>query len=294
MSARRWTSAELCAIAAIVGGVWVSAQQAPLPYGPPRAFGDSITGAFEGWFDNKDGSHNFLIGYLNRNLKQAQDVPIGPNNRIEPGGPDLGQPTHFMPARRTGVFIVTVPKGFATDQKLTWTLTLNGQTTQIPLRMKVDYNVNPFSDVAVGNTPPRVRLVESATPVQGPVATLATATTMSATVGAPLTLTAWVDDDGKYSSGSNAPVRDGRSPVEIAWGKYRGAGLVTFSSEKAELKVLKGGGVDQPFSAIGTVTAKFSTPGDYTLHAVATDFSGEGGNGEVCCWTNAYVKVTVK
>ena len=294
MSGRRWIAAELCAIVVVVGGGWVSAQQAPIPYGPPRAFGDSITGAFEGWFDNKDGSHNFLIGYLNRNLKRAQDVPIGPNNRIEPGGPDMGQPTHFMPARRTGVFLVNVPKGFASDQKLTWTLTINGQTTQIPLRMKLDYNVNPFSDVAVGNTPPRVRLAENAAPVQGPVATLATAPTLSTTVGAPLTLNAWVDDDGKYSSGSNAPVRDGRSPVEVTWGKYRGAGLVTFSSEKAELKVSKGGGVDQPYSAIGTVTATFGAPGDYVLHAVVSDYSGDGGNGEVCCWTNVYTKVTVK
>ncbi len=287
-------TAELCAIVAVVGGVWVSAQQAPLPYGPPRAFGDSITGAFEGWFDNKDGSRNFLVGYMNRNLKQPQDVPIGPNNRIEPGGPDMGQPTHFKPARQTGMFIVTVPKGFAPDQKLTWTITVNGQTTQIPLRSKLDYNVNPFSDVAVGNTPPRLRLSETATPIQGPLATLVTAPTVTATVSTPLTLTAWVDDDGKYSSGSNAPVRDGRSPVEVSWSKYRGAGQVTFSSEKAALKVSKGGGVDQPFSAVGTTTAKFSAPGEYALLAVANDYSGEGGNGEVCCWTNAYVKVTVK
>ena len=35
-------------------------------------------------------------------------------------------------------------------------------------------------------------------------------------------------------------------------------------------------------------------PGDYVLHLLASDYSGEGGNGEVCCWTNAYVKVTVK
>ena len=294
MSGRRWMTAELCAIAAVVGGVWVSAQQAPLPYGPPRAFGDSITGAFEGWFDNKDGSRNFLVGYMNRNLKQPQDVPIGPNNRIEPGGPDMGQPTHFKPARQTGMFIVTVPKGFAPDQKLTWTITINGQTTQIPLRSKPDYNVNPFSDVAVGNTPPRLRLVENATPIQGPVATLANAPSVTATVNTQVTLTAWVDDDGKYSSGSNAPVRDGRSPVEVSWSKYRGAGQVTFSREKAELKVAKGGGVDQPFSAIGTASVKFSAPGEYALLAVANDYSGEGGNGEVCCWTNAYLKVTVK
>lgn len=294
MYGRRWIAAELCAIAAIVSGVWVSAQQAPLPYEPPRAFGGSITGAYEGWFDNKDGGHNFLVGYLNRNLKQAQDVPIGPNNRIEPGGPDLGQPTHFQPARKTGVFIVTVPKGFTADQKLTWTLTVNGQTTQIPLRLHRDYNVSPFTDVAVGNTPPRVRLTESGAPIQGPVATLATAATVSASVATPLALTAWVDDDGKYSSGSNAPVRDGRSPVEVIWSKYRGPGQVTFGSEKAKLQVTKGGGVNEPFSAVGTVTAAFSAPGDYALHVLVSDFSGEGGNGEVCCWTNAYVKVSVK
>ena len=100
-----------------MSGVWLSAQAPVLPYQPPRGSGDSITGAFEGWFDNADGSHNFLVGYLNRNLKQPQDVPIGPNNRIEPGGPDLGQPTHFLPARQTGVFLVRVPKEFAADQR---------------------------------------------------------------------------------------------------------------------------------------------------------------------------------
>ncbi len=54
--------------------------------------------------------HSFLVGYFNRNLKQALDVPIGPNNRIEPGGPDLGQPTHFCLRAGTGMFIVPVPK----------------------------------------------------------------------------------------------------------------------------------------------------------------------------------------
>jgi hypothetical protein len=78
----------------------VSAQQ--LPSEPRREFGTSITGAFEGWFDNPDGSRSFLVGYLNRNTTQAVDVPIGPNNRIEPGGPDMGQPTHFLPGRQVG------------------------------------------------------------------------------------------------------------------------------------------------------------------------------------------------
>ena len=71
---------------------------------PLRGFGASITAAYEGWFNNADGTHNFLIGYYNRNEKQAADIPIGVNNRMEPGGPDMGQPTHFLPGRQVGMF----------------------------------------------------------------------------------------------------------------------------------------------------------------------------------------------
>lgn len=290
----RRASRFLCGALLMAGGAWVSAQQAPtLPYEPPKQFGASVTGAFEGWFDNPDGSHNFLVGYFNRNLKQAQDVPIGPNNRIEPGGPDLGQPTHFEPHRRTGVFIVNVPKTFSAEQKLTWTLTVNGQTTQIPLRLHRDYNVNPFSEIAANNTPPIVK-VGSAAPLQGPVAQLSKAPVMTATVGTPLSLSASVDDDGKFSSATMAVVNDGRSPVNLRWKKYRGPGAVTFESADVKLRVSKGGKINEPFSAAGTTTATFGAPGEYALMLLATDFSGEGGNGEVCCWTNAYVRVTVK
>ena len=295
MSVVRHTSQLLCGVLLLAGGALVSAQQAPtLPYEPPKQFGASITGAFEGWFDSADGTHNFLVGYFNRNLKQAQDIPIGPNNRIDPGGPDLGQPTHFEPHRRTGVFIVPVPKTFSPDQKLTWTLTVNGQTTQIPLRLHRDYNVNPFSEIAIGNTPPIVKVGDSPATLQGPVALLAKAPAMTATVGAPLTLTASVDDDGKYASATMAPVTDGRSPVTLHWKKYRGPGAVTFEMAQPKLQVSKGGKLNEPFSATGTTTAKFSAPGEYALILLATDYSGEGGNGEVCCWTNAYVRVTVK
>ncbi|HZY08075.1 MAG TPA: hypothetical protein VFE69_10030, partial [Ilumatobacteraceae bacterium] len=69
----------------------LSAQQ--LPNEPFRQFGTSVTGAFEGWFPAPDGTRYFLIGYLNRNNNQPVDVPIGPNNHIDPGGPDMGQPT---------------------------------------------------------------------------------------------------------------------------------------------------------------------------------------------------------
>ena len=59
-----------------------------------------------------DGSIRLLVGYFNRNTQQEFDIPVGPNNRIEPGGPDQGQPTHFLTARQFGVFTVKVPKDF--------------------------------------------------------------------------------------------------------------------------------------------------------------------------------------
>src|SRR5689334_24125627 len=92
-----------------------------LPFEPQHEAGTSVTGAFEGWFKNPDGSFSLLLGYYNRNRKQEVDVPIGPNNRIEPGGPDRGQPTHFMPGRGWGLFVVTVPPDFG-EKKITWTL----------------------------------------------------------------------------------------------------------------------------------------------------------------------------
>src|SRR3984893_16543351 len=88
----------------LASGLVLSAQ-IQLPSAPPRQFGASITGAYEGWFDNADGTHSFLVGYYNRNTVQELDIPIGPNNRIEPGGPDMGQPTHFLPGRRTGMLL---------------------------------------------------------------------------------------------------------------------------------------------------------------------------------------------
>src|SRR5262245_3028859 len=77
-----------------------------LPSEPARESGQSVTGAFEGWFKNPDGSFSLLLGYYNRNRKQELNIPIGPHNHIEPGGPDRGQPTHFRPGRGWGIFAI--------------------------------------------------------------------------------------------------------------------------------------------------------------------------------------------
>lgn len=282
-------------LAAVLAGTVLVSAQAPLqlPMEPPREFGGSVTGSMEGWFDNPDGSHTFIVGYLNRNTKQELDIPIGPDNRIEPGGPDWGQPTHFMPMRQLGMFTVTVPKEFTREQRLTWTLTANGRTNSIPLRLHPDYVLQPFRDIAVGNTPPVVRFSPTGPSFQGPIAAISRAVPMTATVGVPMTLPVYATDDAKYTTGSNALPRNLPPPVEFEWSKYRGPGAVVFDNARPPVKVLAGGQVGVEFRGEAATTVTFSEPGEYILHLNTDDFSGRGSGETGCCWTTAMVKVTV-
>jgi len=281
----------LCAAGLLVGGVLVSAQvPAAIPQ-PRRGSGASVTGAFEGWFYNEDGSRTFLIGYYNRNSRQELDIPIGPNNRIEPGGPDRGQPTHFLPGRQWGMFTVPVPRDFKPTDEYVWTLVANGETTQIPLRLKPDYVMSPFSEVAANNTPPVVRFEQGGKPTQGPLAASA-AGIKSAAVGTPLPMTVWASDDLKYTSGSGGPVAASRAPVIVRWSKYRGTGAVTFDKARPDVEKLPAG--DAAFNGRSTTNVTFAEPGEYVLHLIVNDYSGDGGGGFGCCWTTGLVKVTVK
>lgn len=282
--------------ALIAASVMVSAAQAPptaqLPMEPPRDFGTSITGSMEGWFDNPDGTKTFIVGYLNRNAKMEVDIPIGENNKIEPGGPDYGQPTHFMPHRQLGMFTITVPKDFG-QQRLTWSLTVNGKTNAIPLKLVPDYILQPFQDVAVGNTPPIIKFDPNGSTIQGPIAAMAKAVQMKAKVGVPLPITMWAVDDGKFTSGSNAQPRSLPPPVELEWSKYRGPGDVKFDARSPKVKIDAGGPVGVEFRGSAVTNVTFSAPGDYVLHLNVDDFSGRGSGETGCCWTTALVKVNV-
>lgn len=286
---------KLCAaglvLGTITGGVLLSGQTTLVP-APRRGSGDSVTGAFEGWFYNPDGSRSFLIGYYNRNSQQEIDIPIGPNNRIEPGGPDMGQPTHFLPGRQWGMFVVNAPKDFKPTDSFVWTLVANGQSTSIPLRVKSDYVMSPFTEIAVNNTPPVLRFDIAGKTTQGPVANItAAAAAMTASVSAPMPLNVWASDDMKYTSGTNAPPSGSRAPVTVRLSKYRGPGVVTFDKARPELEKVPGSAA---FNGKATANAKFSEPGDYMLHIIGNDYSGDGGGGFGCCWSTAIVKVAVK
>ena len=124
--------------------------------------------------------------------------------------------------------------------------------------------------------------------------TLAKAISRSATVGTPMPLNLWAEDDALYSSGGNATRTDGPPPVNVTIAKYRGPGTVTVADVSPKFAALKGGKPDQPYSGKASTTVSFSEPGDYMLHVTGNDYSGNGGGGSGCCWTNAVIKVGVK
>jgi len=254
-----------------------SAQQLPLE--PTRDSGQSVTAAYEGWYPNPDGTYTLLVGYFNRNQKQALDIPIGPDNRIEPGGPDRGQPTHFLPRRQWGVFTIRVPADFA-GKKLTWTLVANDKPTEVPMSLDPLWLLEPLKDAAKGNTPPTVRFEPDGTGFQGPPSGFAAS--LGGVFPDPVTLTVWAADDAivdAYRSGRPGP------PVTLTWSKFRGPGGVSFADRKPPV---------DPKDQKATTTATFTEPGEYVLRLQANDVSGEGGGGSQCCWTNAHVKVDVK
>jgi hypothetical protein len=288
--------------AALGGGALVHGQQGtaqtPSPFplsNSVRERGSSVTGAYEGWYYNKDGSVSLLVGYFNRNTKQEFDLQPGANNRIEPGGPDQGQPTHFATGRQWGVFTIRVPKDFG-SKKLTWTIVSNGQTNAITMHTKADWILAPFEDPANGNTPPTLKFAADGLGFSGPP--MAVAATLTGTVGVPLPLTVWATDEGPKI---NIPEPGGRGrgrgrgdaggppptpALVVAWSLFRGPAGVKFDAARPT--------IDRAAGGKATATATFSEPGEYILRAQGNDPTGDGGGGFQCCWTNAHVKVTVK
>ena len=56
----RTTLFRLCASVGLAAGTAILSAQALLPSSPPKGFGASVTPAYEGWYDNADGTHSFL------------------------------------------------------------------------------------------------------------------------------------------------------------------------------------------------------------------------------------------
>ncbi len=270
-------------ITAGVAVLGAGAASAQLPLSPIRGTGQSVTPAYEGWYRMPDGRRALLVGYFNRNLDETLEIPIGPDNRVEPGGPDMGQPTVFDQRRGWGIFTIVVPEDFG-DRKYTWTLVSNGQTHSIPMGLHVDYEVEPFKDAAMGNTPPVLRFEPGGAPFQGPPVGIARE--MTASPGQPLALDIHVQDDAHIEPGAAGVAQARQPPISVAWFKHRGPGEVRFSEARPS--------VAPPADGIARTTATFGSPGEYILRAQVNDGSGEGGGGFQCCWTNVHIRVVVQ
>jgi len=77
------------------------------------------------------------------------------------------------------MFMVHVPKDFSPEDNGTWTHFANGRTTTIPFRLHPDYVMSPFSEIAVGNTPPAIRFDPNGHAIQGPLANMTLAPTQT-------------------------------------------------------------------------------------------------------------------
>jgi hypothetical protein len=235
---------------------------------------------------NPDGTFSLSFGYFNRNTEEIVDIPIGPNNFIEPGDQNQGQPTEFQPRRHWGVFAVKVPANFG-DRSVTWTLKIRGASYAVPGSLHSNWQIDALEgEAGSGNTPPVVKFSETGAEGRGPFGV--TAGPMTAAKDQPLAISVWASDDGK-SPAARAAAAAGRGAapqVQLAWFKHQGPGAVTFKPATGRA------------AATGeqvTTQASFAAAGDYILRVRANDSSGVAGAGHAqCCWTNGFVKVTVK
>ncbi len=272
--------------------------------------GQNVSPAFEGWEKNADGSFNFVFGYMNRNWEEEIDVPIGPDNNIEPGGPDQGQPTHLLPRRNRFVFRVRVPNDWG-QKELVWTLTTKGKTEKAYATLRLDSFIDDIAmasetgALGAGTSTPEIRAN------QRPSVRIDGEKDRSVRVGEPLLLVAWVTDDGvpkprvpsQGQSGARTTPTAGNSStarrnpalipptrltvakrvgLHLSWFVYRGEGKVTF--DPAQIKVWEETrtGANSPWAPLWVpppvppdgkyvARATFETPGTYVLRARADD-----------------------
>lgn len=256
----------LAAIA--LGAAWSASGQGPPPptYIPQTKFarGQDVVPSFDGWIRNPDGTFTLVFGYMNRNYEEELAIPPGPDNKLEPGALDQGQPTYFLPRRHAWVFRVNVPADFG-KKEVIWTITANGRSEKAyghlyPSEEILERLIQTRGNLSPGlddpNKPPSISLA----PVP------------AATADSPVTLSAKVSDDGlpkppapkktadSAKGQSNTAARP-RLGLNVSWFEYRGPGKARF--EEAGPIVVKDGQA--------VTKALFSQPGHYVLRATASD-----------------------
>ena len=242
------------------------------------ATGQNVAPAFEGWERNPNGTFTMVFGYLNRNYEEEVDIPIGPNNTIEPGG-DRGQPTHFYSRRQRFVFRVAVPKDWDKNRKMVWTLTAHGRTDVAKGWLQPEWELNPgvISEnsgagvVDYDNQPPSVTAGSPAQTITLPNTVPLTVSATDDGLPKPRPRRPPVADVNPAANVLNPdpPVRRPEG-LRIKWIQYRGPGKVTFDPDSVPAVYGK------PVTL--TTRANFSAPGTYVLRAIASDGAFESAH----------------
>jgi hypothetical protein len=272
------------------GGTSSQAQEPNLPaptYIPQTKFdsGQDIVPVYEGWIRNPDGSFDFVFGYFNRNFKEELSIPAGPNNIVEPGGPDRGQPTYFLPRRQARLFRVRVPKDWG-QKTLTWSITANGRAEKAYADLRAVEEISELIMQSGGNSLPFEPGNEN--PNKPPSITVAPV--VAAGISTPVRLTANVTDDGlpkprpprtappqvttpdvtgqiqRQINSGGAQLNDsgggrGRGGLTVRWFQYGGPAGVKFNPA-GPIPVVEG---------VAGATVRFPMPGAYKLVAIAND-----------------------
>ena len=259
------------------------------------ASGQSVVPIYHGWFENPDGTLDMFFSYINRNWQEEVDIPIGPDNTIQPApfGPDGGQPTHFFPRINRWQFAVRVPKDFG-SKEIVWTLTSHGQTNRAYATLNPGYAIDEFlmqhefGNSERGHKHPTLKVEgekQRTVKVGQSVPLVAVATDPNVkpqargfTGGGPVP-----NPNGEIRPGTVGGdfVRGTARGLRLAWFVYRGAGTVTFDPP-ISFKVWedqRGGspwapGWQPPPLPAGNKwvhNATFQQPGTYVLRAQAHD-----------------------
>ena len=280
-----WIVVAAAAVAVILGVQEMTAQR----NAGRRSYatGQEVVPAYEGWEQNDDGSFNLVFGTMNRNWEEELHIPIGPQNSIEPGGPDQGQPTYFLPRRNRFLFRIRVPADFG-DNEVVWTLTSpNGETKHAYGTLKPDYFMDNIVRMANNGAGVRGDLYKNAPPdlmLDGP-------SRRTAKVNEPVVLAALARDDGLPEARPMRPTDPARpsslapqaaTGLRLSWFVYRGESNVAFDppqikaweDTRANSNSPWGAGWETPPPPEDNkwmVRAKFSKPGTYVLRCIAHD-----------------------
>ena len=259
---------------------------------PSYMHGQNVSPAYEGWEQDEAGNRYFLFGYMNRNWEEELDVPAGPDNNFQPGGPDAGQPTHFLPRRNRFVFRVPVPDRFGDDDEMIWTLTTAGVTEQAYATLRLDYLVDNLVQASeqgalgAGRSDPAMRANKA------PLLQIEGNRNRRVRVGEPMALVAVASDDDVPRSRRRRRRNPWRPPVQVtvgsatglrvSWYVYRGDGPVRFDPPQAKVWEDTRTGANSPWSP-GWITPEappdggwatevvFDEPGTYVLRCLASD-----------------------